>query len=209
MDYVIVHQETGLLICKDCKFALIPSRIDTHFSGSPHRLTPTIRRQIKREVDQIEGLVIDSNDIQSKVQRFLESFNTSTFVPQLVIYSDRLACPYCSYISRSRNPIISHLIEYHDWENPRKSGQRKKKSEVDLWITYIPCQQFFKSEPGNKYFRVNSNRVSPIRIPTRPRIEISRESSSNSSSNDLNEDDPSILRPISRGKYSYFYLIRL
>ena len=52
MDYITIHRETGLLICKDCKFALIPSRIDRHFLKNPHKLKPNIQTQIKTYISQ-------------------------------------------------------------------------------------------------------------------------------------------------------------
>lgn len=106
MDYITIHSETGLLICKDCKFALIPSRINRHFLGNPHKLNPTIRSQIEDYISHIySDLVTEEQDIKSRIQIFLNSFDHTSFVPGLAIYSDGLACPDCSYISRSSRPI--------------------------------------------------------------------------------------------------------
>ena len=46
MNYITIYRETGLLIYKDCKFTLISSRINTHFSINSHKLKPDIRTQI-------------------------------------------------------------------------------------------------------------------------------------------------------------------
>ena len=105
MDYILVHEETRLLICKECKFALTPSRINRHFTGEPHRLNPTIRRQIIDDISHIDYLVDDDQEVKSNIEKFLESFNNSSFIPQLALYEDGLACSKCSYISRSRRPI--------------------------------------------------------------------------------------------------------
>ena len=181
MNYVTVHQETDLLICKECKFALIPSRINTHFSGRPYQLNPGLRRQIEIDISHIDDLVKTPSEIEAKIQSFLETFDNTYSIPELAIYSDGLACSYCSFISRSRVPIQEHLKDIHDWENPRKRGQRKKNSLQDPWEINVPCQRFFKSDPEKQYFRVNSIRASPIRIPTRPRVERSRRERSSSS----------------------------
>lgn len=53
MDYITIYSETGLLICKDCKFALIPSRINTHFSNSSYRLSSSIRSEIRDYISHI------------------------------------------------------------------------------------------------------------------------------------------------------------
>ena len=107
MDSIIIYYQTGLLICKDCKFALIPSRINTHFKDSPHRLKPLDRTLIENHISylNINNLVTHDHEIKSRVQTFLESFDQTSSISILAIYLDELACPYCSYISRSRRPI--------------------------------------------------------------------------------------------------------
>ena len=209
MDYINIHKDTGLLICKECKFALIPSRVDSHFRGKPHRLTPTIRSQIKDYISQLDisNLINSENEIKSNIKTFLQSFNSTSFIPELAIYENGLACPQCSYISLSTRSIKNHLKDYHDWANIRGRGRKKRSNEDDPWTTNVPCQHFFKSHPGNEYFRVNINRASPINIPTRPRIEISRERESTSSENSQDqEEDLNLLRPLSQGKLYILFI---
>ena len=210
MDYITIHIETGLLICKECKFALIPSRIDSHYSGTPHHLTPTIRSQIKTYISSLDisNLITTESQISSTLSNFLKSFNLISFIPEIAIYYDGLGCLNCLYISRSRRPIQNHLKENHDWENPRIRGRKKRLHENNPWQINVPCQQFFKSGPGKEYFRVNTTRVSPTSISTRPRIEISRERELSSSESDEISEDLDRLRPISQGTY-YIYFILL
>ena len=213
MDYITIHNSTGLLICKECKFAIIPSRVHSHFTGAPHYLSPIIRSDITIYISQIDisNLVTTESQIISTLKDFLSSFDTtSSFISKLAIYNDGLACPYYLYISRSIRPIENHLKENHDWVNNRIRGRKKRLNENDPWTINVPCQQFFKSRPGNEYFRVNSNRVSPITIPTRPRIEVSRERESSSSQNDQDqEEDLNLLRPLSQGilLYLFYYIL--
>jgi hypothetical protein len=143
MEYITIHKETGFLICKQCKFALIPSRINSHFQGKPHLLKPDIRRRIEVYVSQINDLVLDQVEIQSKVQGFLRTFDNSTSISDLALYSDGFACLFCSYITRSIRPIQNHYREEHDWKNSRKPGQKKKKLEKESWEINVPCQRFF------------------------------------------------------------------
>ena len=114
MNSIIIYHQINLLICKDCKFALISSRINSHFKDSPHKLKPHNRTQIVNHFSQLDNLVTHNHEIKSRIQTFLESFDQTSYISILAIYSDGLACPYCSYISRSRNPIQAHLKEYHD-----------------------------------------------------------------------------------------------
>ena len=69
MDSIIIHYETGLLICKDCKFALIPSRINTYFRDSPHKLRSIDRTLIENHISylDINNLVTYNREIKSRV----------------------------------------------------------------------------------------------------------------------------------------------
>ncbi len=90
------------------------------------------------------------------------------------------------------NVLFRIIIERNTtWKNPRRSGQKKKKSEKESWETNVPCQRFFKVYPGDRYFRVNSIRASPARTSRQSRTEISRRENSSDSSDD--EDDDSDL----------------
>ena len=67
MDSIIIHHETSLLICKDCKFALIPSRINRYFKASPHKLKPYNRTQIENYISYIDNLVTYDYEIKSRI----------------------------------------------------------------------------------------------------------------------------------------------
>lgn len=68
MNYITIYSETDLLIYKDCKFALIPSRINRHFLENPHKLNPTIRSQIEDYISYIySNLVTEEQDIKSRI----------------------------------------------------------------------------------------------------------------------------------------------
>ena len=75
MDSIIIYHQTSLLICKDCKFALISSRINTHFKDSPYRLKPYNRTQIENYVSYIDNLVTYDYEIKSRIRIFLKSFD--------------------------------------------------------------------------------------------------------------------------------------
>ena len=67
MDSIIIYYETDLLICKDCKFALILSRINKHFRDSSHKLRPHIRTQIENHFSYIDNLVTYDYQIKSRI----------------------------------------------------------------------------------------------------------------------------------------------
>ena len=64
MDYITIHSNTGLLICKECKFAIIPSRVNSHFTGAPHYLSPIIRSNITIYISQIDILDLVTTESQ-------------------------------------------------------------------------------------------------------------------------------------------------
>ena len=103
MNSIIIYYKTNLLICKDCKFALILSRINIYFKNSPHKLKPHNRTQIDNYISYLDhdNLVTHNREIKSRIQIFLQSFNQISFIPNLALYLDEVAYSYCSYISHS------------------------------------------------------------------------------------------------------------
>ena len=77
MDHITIYNETGLLICKDCKFALIPSRINRHFTRNPHNLKPYTRKRIQEYISTLNtpNLITEESEITSRIKLFLESFD--------------------------------------------------------------------------------------------------------------------------------------
>ena len=100
MNSIIIHYETNLLICKDCKFALIPSRINTYFKDSPYKLKSYYRTQIENYISYLDNinLVTYNREIKSRIQIFLESFDQISSISNLATYLNKVICSYCSYI---------------------------------------------------------------------------------------------------------------
>lgn len=57
MDWFIHLPEFRVVICKECKYAVLPSHIDAHFTGGPHKLDRTERRRIADEIAEVNGLI--------------------------------------------------------------------------------------------------------------------------------------------------------
>ena len=112
IDYISIHEATGLLIYKQCKYSLIPSRINSHFTGPPHRSSPNIRFQIRSSLSGRAGLVKNKQGIDPSINHFIQNSSNAIspfIISDLALYQDRLACSYYSYISRSIDPIKKHL----------------------------------------------------------------------------------------------------
>jgi hypothetical protein len=57
MDRFIHLPEFRVIICKECKYAVLPSHIMAHLAGKPHRLEVDERRRIADTVAEVDGLI--------------------------------------------------------------------------------------------------------------------------------------------------------
>ena len=57
MDRFIHLPEFRVIICKECEYAVLPSHINTHFAGEPHKLEVGERRKITEEVAEVNRLI--------------------------------------------------------------------------------------------------------------------------------------------------------
>lgn len=187
MENLAIHFATGLLICKQCKIALIPSRIDSHYKQKIHNLPKSIRTEIARDISDSYDLVNNINDVNQIIQDFVRNFD-GNYLELLSLFRDGILCQQCPYICRSRQGIQNHCRTEHSWENPRLQGYHKKINENDPWDSNILCQQFFPRGHGSRFFRVQHNpreNVESIRFSENNLEAYSRES--------LDEREPGIL----------------
>jgi hypothetical protein len=57
MEHFIHLPEFQVIICKKCKYRVLPSHIDAHFASKAHKLERSKRRRIADEVAEINGLI--------------------------------------------------------------------------------------------------------------------------------------------------------
>lgn len=57
MDRFIHLPEFRVIICKEFKYAVLPSHITTHFAGKPHNLEVDERHKVADEVAEVNGLI--------------------------------------------------------------------------------------------------------------------------------------------------------
>jgi hypothetical protein len=57
MDRFIHLPNFRVIVCKECKYAVLPSHINMHFAGKPHKLEVDERRKIADEVAEVNGLI--------------------------------------------------------------------------------------------------------------------------------------------------------
>jgi hypothetical protein len=65
MDEFIHLPELRVIVCKTCKYAVLPSNIDAHFTPKhPHGFTKDARWRIIAEVARIGGLIRNEEALQ-------------------------------------------------------------------------------------------------------------------------------------------------
>ena len=65
MDQFIHLPEFRVIICKKCKYAMLPSQIDAHFTPQrPHGFVKQERERIMREVAKVDGLIRDTEALK-------------------------------------------------------------------------------------------------------------------------------------------------
>jgi superfamily II DNA helicase RecQ len=177
MDRFIHLPEFRVIICKECKYAVLPNHIDTHFTGKPHNLGIKERRRIANEVAEIDGLI--GNEEALRRWHFPFPPPTSSPVeglakPKTGGFQCRLGVTgkECKYICFTVDGTRRHCVEKHQWKSTNKGGRGKKHAaHPDIntpWRTGVKCQRFFVQGPKSGYFEVQA--TDPDQIPSRVQI---------------------------------------
>jgi hypothetical protein len=161
MNPFIHLPQYSVIVCRKCKYAVLPSQIDAHLKNKKkHRYNKEERQTIIQEIAKLPGL------IQSEAQ--LEAFQ---FPPKTVISIPKLKAPrpnglkcrLCEYVICHPQLIQEHCRAVHRWENEWKKGRPSyKKRQVEPewpWISGVHCQQFFKQGPKSGFFEVMGEEV--------------------------------------------------
>lgn len=77
MNYVIVHEEINILICKECKFVIIFFRINIYFSGEPHQLNSQIRKKIENDISSFDNIININEGIKFNIENLFRFFDNS------------------------------------------------------------------------------------------------------------------------------------
>ena len=203
MEYITILGDTGFLACKLCKYSVLPISLNYHFQKPPHKLPKEERSRILLELDNHPTLLQDKEGVRGV--EIPSSF--PYYFPDLALYSNGLGCQACSYYTRNRVSIKDHFKDIHKWINPRKKGRTATASQLDLpWKSGIYLQQFFHSDPGRQYFRVDPTRpFSGLESHTRPeRARSIQELENQEEEENLEEEDSLSIH--SQGKYYIIYI---
>jgi Orsellinic acid/F9775 biosynthesis cluster protein D len=50
MKFFLYLREYNVIICRECRYAVLPSRLDTHLASNKHRVLRRRRVQVEQEI---------------------------------------------------------------------------------------------------------------------------------------------------------------
>jgi superfamily II DNA helicase RecQ len=174
MEPIIHLPEFQVVVCRECKYAVLPSEIDSHFKGQrPHSFTKEARQRIVQKVGQFKGLI--PNKVELEQSEFPFPVDTSKPVGVLGLpKSNGLRCTHtasgkeCPHIYSSAQKMREHCNKKHDWKSTNIGGRPKGNSVQSgprvPWRSGVQYQQFFKQGPKSGFFEVMRNQES-IQMP--------------------------------------------
>lgn len=150
-----------IMVCNDCRYAVLPSQMDRHLASAKHRIPATRRRAIHDAIRAWPRLLQTEAD--------LVQLQAPTDMPphfeQLELYADGRKCHTCQHIMRTDEGIQKHCRIQHGWTNDWKRGgkianrQRAGLSVNRPWTEGVYCQRFFTHGRRQEYFEVQAPRT--------------------------------------------------
>lgn len=113
MDRFVHLRDYRLMVCRDegCRYAVLPSQLDTYLAGVKHRLPPAERQAVRREVASWGDLFQNERDLEG----LRASCDVPPAFPCLTTYTDGkryrqmdAAGGRCRYICRDRSMMQKH-----------------------------------------------------------------------------------------------------
>ncbi len=151
----------GVIVCKECKYAVWPPEVDSHLANVRHRMAKATRQRIQREVQQWEGLVTSDNELDLPI-------TIREIIPELLLH-DGFLCVLqerqCKAVFRSHDCLRKHWREDHDgWTVSGKkerggglSVKEQQMAEKRFGEAHkkVSCQRFFANRFGSQYILVD------------------------------------------------------
>jgi len=156
MEYFIHLRDYNVIVCRKCRYAVLPSRLDTHLASPKHRVEARRRAEIGQEVGTWTGLLRNEADLE----RFHVPRDSPPAFEALETHQNGRRCRTCPYIACTNQGIQQHCRDQHQWVNPWRSGvksadrRRAGQSLERPWVEDVVCQRFFVTGPRQEYFEV-------------------------------------------------------
>jgi hypothetical protein len=147
--------ELNLVICLDCKTAVLARQVKTHLVDPLHRQHFTLkeRRDISNQILEIPNIIKDADDLQNWKFPSPDAEPIPYLEPPL---HGGLGCNSCPHIGRDLRRIREHyrrdhsdVLEAYNSVDLSKLGQQSH-----LWRNNVTYQRMFKSGQRSSWFEV-------------------------------------------------------
>ena len=162
MDQFIHLPEFRVIICKKCKYAILPSQINAHFTPQcPHGFVKQEWERIMREVAKVDGLIRDTEAL--KQCDFPFPIDTAEPIPALQApQTNGFRCTFeinqestCQYVCKTIKKLQVHSWEKHQWKAPRGRPKKDAAKPTNIpWRSGVSYQRFFVQGPKSGFFEV-------------------------------------------------------
>jgi hypothetical protein len=141
-----------VIVCRDCKSAVVPSQVKTHLKQSHGLLTTRTRDQIIKQVNQLEHVAHRHEDVQYPI---FEQEAIPELGPTL---EGCFQCKECGVLRESKKGMERHCREEHGWASTKSRGGRgsfrSQPARNQPFTEGHCCQRFFKFRQWTKLFKV-------------------------------------------------------
>ncbi|KAI7771118.1 hypothetical protein LZL87_013445 [Fusarium oxysporum] len=147
--------ELNLVICLDCKTAVLARQVKTHLVDPLHRQHFTLkeRQDISNQILEIPNIIKDADDLQNWKFPSPDAEPIPYLEPPL---HGGLGCNSCPYIGRDLRRIREHYRRDHSdvLEANNSVDLSKLGQQSHLWRNNVTYQRMFKSGQRSSWFEV-------------------------------------------------------
>lgn len=141
-----------VIVCKDCRFAVVPKHVKAHLKQSHCFLTSRTRNGIVDYVQQLEHIAYRHEDVQYPA---FEEASIDELGPAL---ENCHQCKKCGSLRESRKGIEAHCRKEHSWTSSKGRGGRgnfrREPATNQPFTNGHFCQRFFRFGQWDRLFKV-------------------------------------------------------
>ena len=155
MEPFVLCPPYRVIICRICRYAVLPDQIHPHLASTKHRISMSKRQMIAAHVMETPNLIQNREQLQREFQIPQPG---QAPVSELPVYRDGFACHDlgCPFVCREKTGIRKHCQQAHQWVNPygRGGSMRQRRAHTYPWRENVHCQRFFTHGARQEYFEV-------------------------------------------------------
>lgn len=116
---LFVHYENfQVIVCKGCRFAVVPDQVKAHLKQSHNSLTLKTRNEIAERIQQLEHIAYRREDVHYPA---FEEEAIQELGPAL---ENCYQCKECRSLTESRKGIEGDCRQKHGWASSKRRGGR-------------------------------------------------------------------------------------